>query len=229
MPLIKNITFFGYSDAKPTERLYQQAFKIAQLLASKGYVIVNGGGPGIMDAATQGAESVGGETLAITFYPKNAPGFEGRYPKNITDKEIRTGNYIERMFKLLEHGDLYIIFKGGTGTLSEFATAWCLGRLYFGCHKPFILYGNFWKEVIQVLKKNFFLRGEEEKIFKIVTSPEEILKAINNFEKEYHRHLKKVIIKENEGAFMLGYRGPTFEPKNPTKTKVFKQTKERKK
>jgi len=211
MSLIKNIAFFGSSDIQPKEKFYQEAQQTAQLLASKGYVIVDGGGPGIMAAATHGAESVGGETLAITFYPKNAPGFEGRYPKNVTDKEIKTGNYIERMFKLLEHGDLYVIFKGGTGTLSEFATAWCLARLYFGCHKPFILYGNFWREIIAVLKKNLFLRGNEEKVFTIVDQPAQVLAAINRLEKNYAKNLKKLITRKEEQAFMLGYRGPEFK------------------
>lgn len=213
MPLIKNIAFFGFSETKPKEELYQEAFRIAQLLASKGYVIVNGGGPGIMNASTQGAKSVGGQTLSITFHPQSAPGFEGRYPKNITDKEIKTGNYVERMFKLLEHGDLYIIFKGGTGTLSEFAAAWCLGRLYLGFHKPFILYGSFWKEIIQVLKKNLFIRKGDEEVFKIVNSAKGILKAIKEFEKEYHEHFRKLVGSKEEGAFILGYKGPTFEIK----------------
>lgn len=180
---IKNIAFFGFSEAKPTSSLYEEAFEVAKLLAERGYVIINGGGPGVMDASTQGARAAGGETLAITFYPKRAPGYEGRYLKNVTDKEIKTGNYVERMFKLLEHGDIYIIFKGGTGTLSEFATAWCLGRLYFGSHKPFILYGEHWQKIIKVLKENLFLRGEEEKIFKIVSTPDGVLKTIAEFQK----------------------------------------------
>lgn len=210
MPLIKNIAFFGYSEVKPKQRLYQQAFDLAQLLASNGYVIINGGGPGIMNASTQGAASVGGRTLAITFYPEKAPGFEGRYPKNITDKEIKTGNYVQRMFKLMEHGDLYIIFKGGTGTLSEFATAWCLASLYFGCHKPFLLYGNHWRRIIREIKKSFFISKDEADVYKIVDSPKEALEAIKLFKKEYTHHLKKIIKADKEGAFMLGYRGPDY-------------------
>ncbi len=201
MKFIKNIAFFGYSDSKPKDKLYKQAFKVAKILAEKGFVIVNGGGPGVMDASTQGAKSVNGETLAVTFYPKSAPGFEGRYAKNITDKEIKTGNYIERMFKLLEHGDIYIIFKGGTGTLSEFATAWCLARLYYGVHKPFILYGDFWRDIIKCLKSHLFLRGKEEELFKIVNSPEGVVKAIKGFEKDFLKRLKKVISSSSERAF----------------------------
>jgi uncharacterized protein (TIGR00725 family) len=211
MALIKNIAFLGSSEIKKEDKLYQTVFETAKLLAQKGYVIVNGGGPGVMAASTQGAEAANGETLAITFYPQDALGFEGRYPQNITDKEIKTGNYIERTFKLLEHGDIYIIFKGGTGTFSEFSMAWCLARLYFGVHKPFILYGKFWHEIVTCFKKNMFVRGEEEKIFKIVYRPEQILPAIESFEKEFTSRIKRLIHSQEERVFTLGYRGPEYK------------------
>jgi len=199
---IKNIAFFGFSDFKKTSEEYKKAFGVAQDLAKKGYTIVNGGGGGIMDASTQGAESVGGETLAITFSPKDAPGFEGKYVANQVDKEIKAGNYIERMFKLLEHADCFIIFKGGTGTISEFGTTWVLARLYYPHHKPFILYGKFWKPIIEVLRAEMKIREEAFKVFKVVESQEGILEAIKEFEKEManfsHEHCK--ICKEK--AFM---------------------------
>lgn len=189
---IRNIGFFGYSEAKENSRLYKQAFDVAKLLAENGYVIVNGGGPGVMYASTKGAEAAGGETISVTFSPKDAPGFEGRYLKNTTDKEIKTSNYIERMFKLFEHGDTYIIFQGGTGTLSEFATTWCLARLYYGYHKPFLLYGGFWKKIVTSLEQNLILRGNEERVYEIVTSPKAALKALQGFEKEFARRLGRV-------------------------------------
>lgn len=190
--LIKNIAFFGYSEFKADSRYYQEAQSAAKLLAEKGYTIVNGGGPGIMAAATRGAELAEGETIAITFLPKDAPGFEGRYVANRVDKEIKTKNYIERMFKLMEHADAYIFFKGGEGTISEFGTAWVLARLYYPHHKPFILYGKFWHKIIQVIKDNMKIREEGLKVFKIVASERELLAALVEFEKEMaeydHRH-----------------------------------------
>ncbi len=182
--MIKNVAFFGYSDAKPESNVYQQAFKIAKLLAENGYTIVNGGGPGVMDASSRGAEAGGGKTLAVTFYPQDAPGFEGRYLKNVVDREIKTKNYIARMFTLLENAQTFVVFKGGTGTISEFATAWVLARLYYGHHKPFILYGDFWREIIEVLMKNMEIRGVEDKVFKIVDNPTEVLQAIREFDQQ---------------------------------------------
>ncbi len=184
MRQIKSVSFFGFSDAKPIDRVFQEAYKTARLLAENGYVIVNGGGPGVMEAATRGAEEAKGQTITITFYPKDAPGYEGRYLGNIPDREVKAGNYIDRMFKLMEYGDVYVIFKGGTGTFSEMATAWALARLYLGHHKPFILYGKAWRKVIACLRRNMCLRGEEMEVFKIVETPEEALEAIEGFEKE---------------------------------------------
>lgn len=185
---ISRIAFFGYADAEPESELYKQAYEAARLLARQKYTIVNGGGPGVMDASTKGAESVGGDTVAVTFYPEDAPGFEGRYVTNIVDREIVTGNYVERMFKLLEVADAYLIFKGGTGTISEVGTAWVLARLYYGHHKPFILYGDFWHEVMNTLKYHFMMRGTEERVYKIVSKPREALDAIREFEKEMQAH-----------------------------------------
>lgn len=201
-PLIKNIAFFGDAGVKRDDPLYKKAFDVAKILAKEGYTIVNGGGPGVMDASTQGAEEVGGETLTVTFYPENAPGFEGRYVGNIPDREIVTTNYIERMFKLLEHADMFIIFKGGSGTMSEFGTAWVLAKLYHGHHKPFILYGKFWHEVIKVLKENLNIDSQELDVFKIVEKKKDVIPTIRKFEhilsKTDHSHCK--ICKEK--AFM---------------------------
>lgn len=157
-----------------------------------------------MDASTKGAEAGKGETLAVTFFPQNAPGFEGRYVGNVVDKEIKTSNYIERMFKLMEHADLYIIFKGGTGTISELGTAWVLAKLYYGHHKPFILFGNYWAEIIDVLKKNLNIDKKELSVFEIVDKEEELLPAIRMFERKMkkHDHSKCFLCKGKDCAFI---------------------------
>lgn len=202
-PLIKNIAFFGDSEIPENGKVYQDAFETAKLLAGKGFTIVNGGGPGIMDASTKGAQAVNGETLSVTFYPKDAPGFEGRYLGNITNVEIKTGNYIERMFKLMEHADLFIIFKGGTGTISELGTAWVLAKLYHGHHKPFILFGEFWYPIIDCIKENLNIDKNELDVFTIVDKTEKVLPAIELFEWKLkqvdHTHCKVC----SEKAFMM--------------------------
>ncbi len=181
---IKNIAFFGDADISEVDETYTQAFKLAGILASEGYAIVDGGGPGVMEAATAGAEKNDGETITVTFDPANAPGFEGKYIGNVPDEEIVTTNYIERMFKLMEYGDAFILFKGGSGTISEFGTAWVLAKLYYGHHKPFILFGSYWAEIIDVFRKNMNIDNKELSVFEIANRVEDVLPIIKKFEKQ---------------------------------------------
>lgn len=193
MEPIEKIAFFGFADAKENDEVFREAFLCAKLLAKNGYVIVNGGGPGVMRAATLGARESGGKTIGVTFYPKEIASFEGRDEKNPVEEEIVTKNYLERTLKLLEIGDAYIVFRGGTGTISEFAMSWGLARLYFGHHKPLILYGQFWNEVISAFRKHMRIRPIELKVFRIVNSPEEVPEVLSYFRevmlRKKHRHI----------------------------------------
>ncbi len=189
-----NISFLGYSASLETDPEYRAAYETGKLLAQHGYTIVNGGGPGVMQASSLGAKAGGGQTIGVTFYPKQISNFEGRMMTNPLDHEVITENYLARTLKLLELGHMYIFFNGGTGTVSEFGMAWGLARLYFGHHKPLILYGDFWQNIIDSFRENMRLRPEELEVFKIVNSPEKALVAIKHFEEKFgqnkHEHIK---------------------------------------
>lgn len=197
---IKKITYFGFADSEPTDPLYKEAFEVSKFMSSHGFLAINGGGPGVMRAVSEGAKAAGGRAIGATFYPKDITNFEGRDPKNPIDEEVKTRNYLERTLKLLELGDAYVAFKGGTGTISEFGMAWGLARLYFGHHKPLILYGEFWNNIISAFVANMRIRPEELMVYRVANSPEEVLDSINVFEKllkeQEHAH-------KNERAFQL--------------------------
>lgn len=192
---IQNVAIFGYANLESHDNLFKEVFEVSKELAQAGYTVVDGGGPGVMLAASLGAKEGGGKVIGVTLYPKDMKNFEGKDPKNLLDKEIKTATYVERTLTLMKTGQVYVIFKGGTGTISEFGMAWGLARLYFGHHKPLILYGNFWHKIIKAFRENMFFRPEEHKVFKIVDKPEQVLEAITEFEKEIEKgehgdHLK---------------------------------------
>jgi uncharacterized protein (TIGR00725 family) len=189
-PQLKRIAIFGSADVDPEHPLYRDAFNVARTLAYHDKIIVDGGGPGVMDAATKGAQSAGGSTIVVTFYPDDAPEFEGRFVDNKGDREIITANYIERMFGLMDNADAFVCFQGGTGTLSEWATAWLLAHLYYGKHKPLILYGEFWNNVMRVIKDNFFIGEKEERVYRIVKNEEELMQALEEFEAELRSRIE---------------------------------------
>ncbi len=186
---VRAVSLFGFADAQPDSELYRSAFEVAKLLANNGLEVVNGGGPGVMRAGTDGAHAGGGKSTIATFYPKYINHFEGKDRNNKADKEIIENNYLDRTMKLLELGNAYVIFNGGTGTLSEFGMAWGLAYLYFGHHKPLILYGHFWHAILESLVANMLIaqqRPESLKVYKIVTTPEAVLEALL----EHEEHLK---------------------------------------
>lgn len=199
---LRKVAFFGDAALGEDTKVYQDAFAAARILAKKGYTIVNGGGPGVMVASTNGAESVGGKTISVTFYPQHATGFEGRYLSNVTDKEIKTSNYIDRMFGLMAESDIFLMFQGGTGTISELGTAWVLAKLYYGHHKPFILVGAFWRPIIDAFAQNMLIDAKEMDVFRIVDTIEEIEPMIVKMEKKInqipHDHCKHC----SESVFM---------------------------
>lgn len=183
---IKAVSLFGFASAQPESEEYRSAFEVAKKIAENGIEVVNGGGPGIMRAATDGAHEGGGKATIATFYPKFINHFEGKDKLNNADKEIIENNYLDRTMKLLELGNAYVIFNGGTGTLSEFGMAWGLAYLYFGHHKPLILYGSFWHEIMESLVSNMMIaqqRPESLKVYKIVTTPEAVIEALLEHER----------------------------------------------
>ncbi len=193
---IHQVAIFGSSHTGENSVLYNEAFAVCKKLAETGYVVVDGGGPGVMRAASLGAKAGGGKVIGVTFQAKQIMHFEGRDLLNKIDIDIKTKNYLERTLTLLKAGQVYVIFNGGTGTISEFGMAWGLAKLYFGHHKPLILYGKFWENIIQVFKDNMIMRPEELEVYKIVDSPDAVLQAILDFEQELkvgqHLHIKAI-------------------------------------
>ncbi len=186
--VIESVTFFGYSLAKESDPQYTAAYEIAKYIGLSGRRVVNGGGPGIMYAATKGAKDAGGEVSVVYYEPKHAQRFEGKAGKNISDTQERQANYILRTKRLLDLGDMYIIFNGGTGTISEFAMAWGVARLYFGHHKPLILYGSSWKPLINAFKKHTRIRNEAFRVYKIARTPKEAIDHLEHYEEILHKH-----------------------------------------
>jgi uncharacterized protein (TIGR00730 family) len=180
-----SVTVFGWSESRPGDPLYEAAREVARLLASVGLTVVSGGFGGEMEAAARGAKEGGGKTIGVTFYPLLATKFEaGKGASSYLDQEIKAGTYLERTLKLIALGDAFICFNGGTGTISEWGMAWGLARIYYGHHKPLILFGDFWKNIVAVIERNMRIRPEEKKVYRIVSSPPRALSALRDFDRK---------------------------------------------
>lgn len=172
---------FGDGAAKRTTKHFRDAYRVARLLAENGYIIVNGGGPGVMLAASLGAKDGGGRVEEIILKknkePKNYEGIDGRNLK-LADRVIETKDYQERLNKLVETADAFVIFKGGAGTLSEIGLTWELAKFDYGHHEPLIFFGRFWKKIVRDLIKGLGLEKIEQRVVEVVERPEEVVRML---------------------------------------------------
>ncbi len=168
----KIITVFGSSRARPESNTYKNAYQLGRLLAGAGFTICNGGYLGIMEASSQGAKEAGGKTIGIT-----TEEFNHREKNKWIDEEIQTTNYIERLTKLIEIGDAFVILKGGIGTLSELSLVWTLSIIN-DIRKPIVLLGEQWKKVLESLTKHLVIDYHETQVLVTLKKPEDVVEFL---------------------------------------------------
>ena len=152
--MVKTITIFGSSRPLEGSDEYRLAHETGKALAQKGFRICNGGYGGIMEASARGAKDAGGQTVGITF--------QNSFKRNANqwiDEEIFKPTLIERMMKLVELGDAYVVLKGGTGTLLELAAVWEYINKGLLAEKPIVIIGDFWNGVVETLRKELIWEG----------------------------------------------------------------------
>ena len=143
----KTVTIFGTSRAVESDPIYESAYTLGKLLARAGFAIANGGYGGTMFAAAKGAVEAGGKTIGIT-----CSAFS-RAPNEYITHQVNTASLNERLDKLIELGNAYVVLAGGTGTLLELAKVWELkNKGFFETQKPIILMGEFWQPLIKLIE-----------------------------------------------------------------------------
>jgi len=143
----KIITIFGTSRVKDGDKAFELAYKLGKLCAEVGFTIANGGYGGTMLAAAKGAKSAGGKTIGVT-----CSAFGRKGANEFITQEIKTENLTQRVAKLIEIGDAYVVLPGGTGTLLELAEIWELtNKGFINSAKPIILMGDFWRPLVELM------------------------------------------------------------------------------
>jgi uncharacterized protein (TIGR00730 family) len=147
------VTVFGSARVSKESEEYAQAYAVGRALARAGFTVCNGGYGGAMEASAKGAKDAGGETIGVSF---NTP---GRIQNSWIDTIVETGPLSERLLKLVELGDAYVVLKGGTGTLLELACVWEFVNKGIVPKKPIIILGSFWQPVVETLRGELLWEG----------------------------------------------------------------------
>ncbi len=141
------VSIFGSATIRSGEDAYREALILGKLLGERGFSVCSGGYGGSMEAVSRGAREAGAKTIGITLKTSKSKA----NPWIL--REIKAATWRERLFRLIETGDAYVVFDGGTGTLVELFVVWeMMNKLKM--KKPMIVLGKFSRALMDFLKKN---------------------------------------------------------------------------
>lgn len=181
------VSVFGSARTKPTDAHYKLAEEISYLLTKKGYGVITGGGPGIMEAANKGAHFAGGKSVGLNIklpFEQQANPFID--PENLIEFDF----FFVRKVIFMKYAQGYIVLPGGFGTLDELFEAVTLIQTDKLVHFPIIMVdSNYWGGLIDWIKDKLLAEGnispEDMDIIHMADTAEEAVQQIDAFYKKY--------------------------------------------
>lgn len=168
----KFVTVFGSSIPKPGDDEYETAYRLGKKLAANNLNVCSGGFQGIMDAVSKGAVENGAESIGVTLDIYNFAA-----SKHLTS-QIETHSLFERLTKLVDIGDAFIVLQGGTGTLLEFSLVWEYMNKGMIPQKPIACHSSLWNEITTIMEKQIVKEKRKTGLVKCFQSIDECAEFI---------------------------------------------------
>jgi uncharacterized protein (TIGR00730 family) len=145
------VTIFGSARAKPGTIAYEETKRVAAALSELGCDIITGGGPGLMQAANEGAASVSGASRSVGIRVELP--FEQDVNPFVTQAfEHRT--FFTRLHHFVLASDAFVVAPGGIGTVLETLMVWQLLQVGHLRDVPLILVGRMWPGLVEWARKS---------------------------------------------------------------------------
>lgn len=179
------ISVFGSARTKVGSKWYEEARKFGALISKEGFGIITGGGPGIMQAANQGAKETAGKSIGIGI---ELP-FEAGMNEHV-DLGVECRYFFTRKVMFLKYSQGFAVFPGGLGTLDEFFESVTLAQCGHNIKYPIVLVGKeYWTGLIEWLKdvavENGMISEKDLNLFRIVDTAEEARDKIVEYHNKY--------------------------------------------
>lgn len=181
------VSIFGSARTPQYHRYYKIAQEIAELLVERGYGVITGGGPGIMEAGNRGASLKGGKSVGLNI---ELP-FEQK-PNDYVDrnKSIDFDYFFVRKVMFVRYSQGFIVMPGGFGTLDELFEAITLIQTQKIGRFPIVLVGKEywgglmeWVKNVMLIEKN--IGADDLNLINMVDTPKEAVDVIDDFYSRY--------------------------------------------
>jgi uncharacterized protein (TIGR00730 family) len=188
-----SVSFFGSTKCLESDPYYDIAVQIGQKISKKGFAVITGGGPGLMEAVNKGAMLAGGKSCGLCIdLPDEAP------PNPFIDRKflLRFRYFFVRKVMFVRYAQAFVVLPGAYGTIDELFEALMLIQTKRIKPFPVFLVGkDYWSGLVDwlnntVQKKCGFLLPEEFNIIQVTDDLDEIANRIEE-------HFKKTQVLEN--------------------------------
>ncbi len=182
-----SVSIFGSARLKEGTPYYDLTVTVAKQISKKGFAVITGGGPGIMEAANRGAQEANGHSCGLAV---DLP-FETEPNKYIDPKyRLNFRYFFVRKVMFIRYAQGYVFLPGGFGTLDELFEALTLMQTKKMQPFPIYLMGKeYWIEMLSWIGGTMLRHGciseDDFNLFQITDDPEEVA---NGIERHYQKH-----------------------------------------
>jgi uncharacterized protein (TIGR00730 family) len=182
------VTIFGSSRISSGDALYQTARDVAFQLSKLGCDIVTGGGPGLMEAANEGAQE-GDESGKTKSYGLHIElPFEYK-PNPYIDRLSSHRTFFSRLHHFVRLSHAYVVLPGGIGTSLETFMIWQLLQVGYMQNRPLVLLGKMWHGLLQWMNTEMvpkdLVHANELEIARVVESVDDVVNIIRPYKEKF--------------------------------------------
>ncbi len=167
------ITVFGSARASTDDPYYAAGMKLGASLAKRGFAVITGGGPGIMEAVNRGCHDAGGLSVGCNIELPHEQSLN-----KYVDLGVEFRYFFVRKNMFVKYARGFVIFPGGFGTLDELFESLTLAQTGKIEHFPIVLFGTpYWKGLLDWMKESVMSSGAIEpddlKLLSMTDDPDE--------------------------------------------------------
>ena len=177
------VSIFGSARTPANSPHYTLGVEVAKAIASKGYGIITGGGPGIMEAGNKGAQEGNAASIGLNI---DLPFEQSSNPYIDYEHNLNFQYFFVRKVMFVKYAQAFVVLPGGVGTLDELFEALTLVQTHKIRKIPIILVkSSFWKGLVDWMENTLLAQGMISKdnmdLFHVVDTKEEVLSIIDKF------------------------------------------------
>ena len=181
------ISIFGSARTKKDEWPYLTAMKLSEMLARRGFAIISGGGPGVMEAANRGARNGKGVSVGLNIQLPLEQKANRYQTKSLTFR-----HFFARKVMFVKYASGYVIMPGGFGTLDEFFESLTLIQTGKIRKFPVVLMGRrYWEGLIRWMEHTLLdertIEPDDLNMFYLTDDPEDAVEYIIKFHRDSMR------------------------------------------